>query len=286
MHDEVALLRQTVNFTATQLSFAARLVEKDYYASVLLEYLSAAEATLVFKGGTCLSKVYVQFYRLSEDLDFTIPISSEATRSERSRAAAGLKKAFADIPVRLPGFRIAEPLKGTNSSSQYIGLVGYRSVIAEDEDFIKIDAGLREPLLTPAKKMPTHTALLNPMTGKEEFPPLSIPCISLIEAYAEKCRAAMTRREVAVRDYFDIDNAVARSVISLEDPILLALVKRKLAVPGTDPVNVSAARLEELKPQVERELKSVLRESELRTFELPRAFRLVETLAQTVGNLR
>jgi predicted nucleotidyltransferase component of viral defense system len=271
MHDEVALLRQTVNFTATQLSFAARLVEKDYYASVLLEYLSAAEATLVFKGGTCLSKVYVQFYRLSEDLDFTIPISSEATRSERSRAAAGLKKAFADIPVRLPGFRIAEPLKGTNSSSQYIGLVGYRSVIAEDEDFIKIDAGLREPLLTPAKKMPT---------------PLSIPCISLIEAYAEKCRAAMTRREVAVRDYFDIDNAVARSVISLEDPILLALVKRKLAVPGTDPVNVSAARLEELKPQVERELKSVLRESELRTFELPRAFRLVETLAQTVGNLR
>ena len=70
LHEDMDMLRQVVNFTATQLSFAARLVEKDYYASVLLEHLAAADETLVFKGGTCLSKVYEQFFRLSEDLDF------------------------------------------------------------------------------------------------------------------------------------------------------------------------------------------------------------------------
>ena len=30
---------------------------------------------LVFKGGTCLTKVHAELYRLSEDLDYTYPSS-------------------------------------------------------------------------------------------------------------------------------------------------------------------------------------------------------------------
>lgn len=36
--------------------------------------------------------------------------------------------------------------------------------------------------------------------------PVMLPCISKIEAFAEKFRAAMTRREVAIRDFYDIDH--------------------------------------------------------------------------------
>jgi predicted nucleotidyltransferase component of viral defense system len=43
---------------------------------VLLEYLAAVDEALVFKGGTCLAKVYADFYRLSEDLDFVIPMAT------------------------------------------------------------------------------------------------------------------------------------------------------------------------------------------------------------------
>ena len=51
--------RAAVNFTAQRTGFAARLIEKDYFCSILLEYLASASKDLVFKGGTCLAKVYV-----------------------------------------------------------------------------------------------------------------------------------------------------------------------------------------------------------------------------------
>ena len=51
------------------------LIEKDYYCSLILNYFFNGDTSLVFKGGTCLSKVYVDFYRLSEDLDLIITVS-------------------------------------------------------------------------------------------------------------------------------------------------------------------------------------------------------------------
>ena len=62
--------RAAVTFTAQRTAFTPRLVEKDYLCTVLLEYLAAAGSRLVFKGGTCLSKVHAGFYRLSEDFGF------------------------------------------------------------------------------------------------------------------------------------------------------------------------------------------------------------------------
>ncbi len=53
--------RAAVSFTAQRTGFAARLIEKDYFCSVLLEYLASASKDLVFKGGTCLAKVYAGF---------------------------------------------------------------------------------------------------------------------------------------------------------------------------------------------------------------------------------
>ena len=51
---------------------------------MLLEYFFQHEDTpLVLKGGTCLSKMYAAFHRLSEDLDFVIPTPFEAPRSVR-----------------------------------------------------------------------------------------------------------------------------------------------------------------------------------------------------------
>jgi hypothetical protein len=42
--------RAAVSFTAQRTGFAARLIEKDYFCSVLLEYLASASKDLVFKG--------------------------------------------------------------------------------------------------------------------------------------------------------------------------------------------------------------------------------------------
>jgi predicted nucleotidyltransferase component of viral defense system len=49
-------------FTTVQTGFESRLIEKDYFSSVVLQYLAAAVPGLVFKGGTCLAKVHAGFH--------------------------------------------------------------------------------------------------------------------------------------------------------------------------------------------------------------------------------
>jgi len=162
--DDANLLVQAIEFTARQTRFNPRLVEKDYFCSVVLEYLAANDADLTFKGGTCLAKVHGAFYRLSQDLDFSISTPMTASRSERSRRADRLKPAVGDIPRRLPGFRVVEALRGANESSQYNAVVGYASLLDSHVEPIGIEVGLREPTLTSRHQGSSKTMLLNPIT--------------------------------------------------------------------------------------------------------------------------
>ena len=82
-HDDAELFRDALRFTAAETSFSERLIEKDYFCSVALADLAAAQLSLAFKGGTCLSKVHGSFYRLSEDLDIGISTAMGESRSER-----------------------------------------------------------------------------------------------------------------------------------------------------------------------------------------------------------
>ena len=65
VHEDADRFREAVRFTAAETRFLPRLIEKDYFCTLLLGYLSAADCSLVFKGGTCLAKVHAGFYRLS-----------------------------------------------------------------------------------------------------------------------------------------------------------------------------------------------------------------------------
>ena len=274
--------RTAVNFTAQRTAFTPRLIEKDFFCSMLLEYLSSASNVLVFKGGTCLAKVYAEFYRLSEDLDFVISTPVDAKRSERSRQAAALKQAVAEMSRRLPAFRLVQPLIGANNSTQYITVVGYRSLSSGEEDVIKVEIGLREPLLRAAEVGSARTILLNPVSDLPLMGPILFPCISKIEALAEKFRAAMTRREVAIRDFYDIDYALRRLNVRISDSDLVKLVGQKLAMPGNDPVDVSASRLALLRPQLETQLKPVLRDKDYSDFNLERAVKAVLMMAREI----
>jgi predicted nucleotidyltransferase component of viral defense system len=207
-HEDPDLFREAVRFTAAESGFAARLIEKDYFCTVLLAYLSGAGDDLVFKGGTCLTKVHLELYRLSEDLDFTIPVSVDASRSERGKLAKGVKVALSGLRKAIPLFRVVEALKGANRSTQYLAVVGYSSLLNKDEETVKIEVSLRETLLMPATNGAARTLLLNPVTGRAFVPPISLRCIDKTEALAEKFRAALSRREVAIRDFYDIDHAV------------------------------------------------------------------------------
>ena len=141
LHEDPVLFRESVNFTAAETAFTPRLIEKDYFCTVLLEYLAKMSDALVFKGGTCLAKVHANFYRLSEDLDFVIPMPTDAMRAERSTKAAGLKDAIALLTRQNSVFRVAQLLTGANKSTQYIAIVGYASLLSRQEETIKIEVG-------------------------------------------------------------------------------------------------------------------------------------------------
>ncbi|MDI9430643.1 MAG: nucleotidyl transferase AbiEii/AbiGii toxin family protein [Planctomycetota bacterium] len=279
VHEDPAMFLEAVNFTAAQTGFSPRLIEKDYFCTLLLRYLATTDM-LVFKGGTCMAKVHGEFYRLSEDLDFAIPMPCDAMRAERSGQAKKLKKTVAELATKLEGFTVVEPLTGANVSTQYVSVVGYDSLLSGQPEGIKIEIGLREPLLTPAFDGAARTALLDPVSGRPMVPPVAVRCISRMEAFAEKFRAALSRREAAIRDFYDIDYAVRRLDLRPQDPALVELVRQKLAMPGNEPADVSEARLAMLRRQLDAQLKPVLRDRDFAEFDLERAFRTVTQLAE------
>ena len=162
LHKDAEIFRDALALTRERTGFAERLIEKDYFCTALLEYLAAAPNKLVFKGGTCLAKIHANFYRLSEDLDFVIPMPTDAPRAKRSKQAAAVKEAVAALPRRIPFFRLVEPLTGANNSTQYNAVIGYASLVGRQEETIKIEVALREPLLLDPLNGLAQTILLDP----------------------------------------------------------------------------------------------------------------------------
>lgn len=91
---------------SAQTGFPLRLLEKDYYITVVLSGINELSNNLVFKGGTCFNKVYYSYYRLSEDLDFTLKLSTDnATRSVRRNAIKPIKEVIRPFLKRLNPLR-------------------------------------------------------------------------------------------------------------------------------------------------------------------------------------
>jgi len=276
--------RECIDYTARQTGFQRNLIEKDYYCSVILDQMGRhLPAHAVFKGGTCVSKVYTDFYRLSEDLDYTIPIAPEASRAARRELIEPVKKACTSMGAQLAGNLGMEPLRGFNQSKQYIGIWAYRSCVSGDEEKIKIEFGLREPALMPGESRPAQTLLLNGVTGNPAAAPFMVRVMALPEIWAEKARAAMTRREAAIRDFFDLDYAVRNLGLNPGDKKFVQLLQKKLAVPGNEPANLSEERRAELNRQVEAQLKPVVRTIDFEQFDLEKIWNTVTALAQSIS---
>lgn len=283
-HKDSALFRESVTYSVAETGFAARLIEKDYFCSVLLAYLARHDKQFIFKGGTCLTKVHLGFYRLSEDLDYVMPMPADAPRTQRSKQADALREAMENIEQDLDCFSTHQSLRGANNSTQYTGVLQYRSLLDGRDETVKIELSLREPLVQSVIMGQAHTILRDPITNESVVPTISVKCISKSEAMAEKCRAAMTRRDVAIRDFFDIAYAVERHGLDIKNKEFQALIKEKLSVPGNDPISLGLERLTTLKAQLTSRLKPVLREQDFTDFDIERAFSTVVEIARFIEN--
>ena len=280
IHKDVDFFRAAAVFTEAKTGFNSRLVEKDYFCTAVLHGLRAAFASgLVFKGGTSLSKIHCDFYRLSEDLDFHVSIPVESTRSVRSKTMKPLGECIELLVNEDAGLLACRPLQGHNNSTQYTTEIEYQSVVFEQPDRIKLEISVREPILEAPQVLPCRTLLLDPFRSAPLLPPLPIPALSPRESYAEKLRAAMTRREPAIRDFFDVDYAVRNGAIDLEETRLIEMVRSKLAVPGNNEIDLTAEKARTMGRQVQGQLRPVLRQEDFESFDLDAVFSMIQDFA-------
>jgi hypothetical protein len=190
-----------------------------------------------------------------------------------------MKEHLAKLARRLACFNSIEALRGFNKSTQYIGGLGYKSVVTGQDESIKVEFSIREPILEPVEHLPARTLLVDPFRQVAVVALVAVPVLSCHETYAEKLRAALTRREPAIRDFYDIDHGVRSGRINTDDRRLIELVRSKLAVPGNDALDVSDEKHAILKRQVQGQLRPVLREADYAAFDLERAFGIVAQIA-------
>ncbi len=286
LHRDPAWFREAVRHTAAATGFLPRLVEKDYFCSVLLEALAGVPVDLVFKGGTCLSKVHTGFFRLSEDLDFSISMPENSNRTARRHAVDTLRTALTERLAQMPELTVAEPWEGANNSTQYGAKFAYTSMLSGLEEQLKVEVGLRETVCEPSIMGLARSLVLNPLTNQPAVPGVHVRCLTQAEAMAEKIRAALCRREPAIRDFFDVEFALRSGTLKVDEPSFRNLVGRKVRAPGTEPPDLSPARIEQLRRQVETQLRPVLRATDLKAFDLDGVLAAVRGLALSLGILQ
>ena len=74
--------------------------------------------------------------------------------------------------------------------------------------------------MEPPVTLLARTVLLDPFRNAAAVKPFAVRVLSAREAYAEKLRAALSRRDPAIRDFFDLDHAFAVGNVSASDATL------------------------------------------------------------------
>ena len=175
------------------------VVEKDYVLGWVLAGIGTEPALRdgwVFKGGTCLKKCYLETFRFSEDLDFTVledgPITEDEVLGYLDQMLERIgRESGIDFAVRERRLRIRP-----NGSLE--GRIYYRGPRnAPNPASIRLDLTRDEQVARPSVMRPIQHLY------SDQLPePATVRCYALEEVYAEKIRAMGERGRP--RDLYDI----------------------------------------------------------------------------------
>lgn len=283
------------------------LYEKDLVLSTFLSNWSKVEtphlSNLIFKGGTLLTKNYLGYHRISEDLDFIHKDSSQIRKSKtKGKQETQIKKRI--IPIIEEIKYIADKSKLEfktdrqnskyvllrNSRKLYIFNLYYKSKITKLEDNIKIEISFTEDVINEYKEEEIKSIFDLKVRNKELFRKITdydlknptLKIYSINEIILEKIRAIITREQFKQRDVFDlflINKATNIFNISKEDmfkKIDASPFKKEKVV-----VNIKGFIKEEIKAELE-EIKSL----SLITFdekEYSQFFNKIVTFSKKIG---
>jgi len=281
---------KTLERAAKKKGFLLPLLEKDYYLTLLLSQAHELAEDLVFKGGTCLNKIYYAYYRLSEDLDFSMKLPQyEATRGERRKCIQPVKDKIAKFVEQFDMKLVDAGNPGRNESKQYVYYFSYQSALRPAEGQIKFEIGLRFNPIDKIGKQQIHHTYTHPFTGEPLFDGGKVACLSLNEIVSEKLRAAALRETIAPRDFYDLD-FLFRNKFNLAEKEVINLFKKKIEEDGGDSdlakyrVNMGrkSTEIDDMRSRIEAELFDVLSPIERENFDLDKALERINKAMESV----
>ncbi len=219
------IARAAIQTRAREWGLTEEVVEKDYILGWLLWAIGSQPALreqLVFKGGTCLKKCFVETYRFSEDLDFTVldggPLAPEdlvpilIDTLDLAEQETGITLSSRPPTVRLrPDGRSAE------------GRVYYRGPRdTPGEARVKLDLTYDETIVEEPIRREIAHAYEDTLPGDR-----SVRCYAFAEVFAEKLRALGQRTRP--RDLYDVVNLYRRPDLRGSHAQVLATLERKCA---------------------------------------------------------
>ncbi len=186
--------------------FDSDLILKDYYITAIL-YLLKDIKGIYFKGGTALQKIFLNYSRLSEDIDFTV--------------TGDVKKIKKMITNIIEESKLFNRVTKDKDVEKFTRLIVCYTGFSNEEDKIFIDLNKRAKLLL---KPEIHKI---PHFYKEDIPEFSIKTLNFKELVAEKMAAAIGRNKP--RDHFDLYKIIENKI-----PIDIKLVKKKCKTSSYD----------------------------------------------------
>jgi predicted nucleotidyltransferase component of viral defense system len=221
--------------------FERDLIEKDLILTLILKSLSNEKdffENYAFKGGTCLIKFYLGYFRFSEDLDFTYlrqelfdrKSSKESRRiisKEVDRVAGLLEKISEKNKLRFKADKKNKEYFEFGGGNKFTTFkIWYNSSELGRESFIKIQINYIEKIQFDVEELKSMK-IISENFEKEfsiNFPeaefflkPVKIKCYDIKEILCEKVRAILTRRGIKARDFIDIFMIEKKARIKPED---------------------------------------------------------------------
>ena len=277
--------------TSAQTGFPLRLLEKDYYITLVLSVINEISSDLIFKGGICLSKIFYSYHRLSEDLDFTLKLPiNNSTRNVRRNAIKPIKNTI-DILLKKIGMSVKNlDTAGHRESTQYIFYLEYKSVVLNKRETLKLEIGLRfNPIIATVVKKINHK-FLHPFTKEPLFDAGSVNCLALKELVAEKLRASTTRKVIAGRDFYDL-GYLLHEKFNFSDTEFLELFQKKLVEDNFSP-NLSEYRINlgrtdkeisEMISRIKNEVFPILTLIEQKSFDIQKTLREINNVFANIS---
>ncbi len=249
--------------------FDAYKLEKDFLLTVILIFIWRNYKELIFKGWTCLNKIYLDYFRLSEDLDFVV--INTWNRTERKAILEDYKQRLTKDLATL-GLEITDQRTKYNEDRQWIFNFSYISLIDNSPQNIQIDITMKERLEIEPVSKHIKSIFISKTMEESIFIENTITCMEFDEIVAEKTRASLTRIQPAIRDFFDV--WYIKNFAKFDFERIMDLIETKLEESNHEyTINESFDLLEK---QIETDLKPVLKKNF--EFDLKEIFEFIKQL--------